>query len=129
MVKEEEKVGNPGKKSIKLAGCCGASRVPPHHKESLSRAVCVSYCLFLLYQTNMTRPVPIFVLMGTAGCGKTSVAEELQKLLQCEYIEGDQLHPKENVDKMSRGLLLLFIWLIAPQCNQPTQVFFLKANR
>lgn len=41
--------------------------------------------------------------MGTAGCGKTSVAEEMQKLLQCEYIEGDQLHPKANVDKMSRG--------------------------
>lgn len=48
-------------------------------------------------------PVPVFILMGTAGCGKTSVAEEMQKLLQCEYIEGDQLHPKANVDKMSRG--------------------------
>ncbi|KAJ8658779.1 hypothetical protein O0I10_005505 [Lichtheimia ornata] len=54
-------------------------------------------------QTSTPPPVPVFILMGTAGCGKTSVAEEMQKLLQCEYIEGDQLHPKANVDKMSRG--------------------------
>lgn len=48
-------------------------------------------------------PVPIFVLMGTAGCGKTSVAEAMQKVLGCEYIEGDSLHPQANVDKMAAG--------------------------
>lgn len=48
-------------------------------------------------------PVPIFVLMGTAGCGKTSVAEQIQKVLGCEYLEGDSLHPKANVDKMAAG--------------------------
>lgn len=48
-------------------------------------------------------PVPVLVLMGTAGCGKSSVASEIHNLLRCDFIEGDQLHPKENVDKMSRG--------------------------
>lgn len=50
-------------------------------------------------------PVPIFVLMGTAGCGKSSVALELQKLLNCEFVEGDSLHPQSNVDKMASGKL------------------------
>ncbi|CAO3613726.1 unnamed protein product [Cunninghamella blakesleeana] len=56
-------------------------------------------------QYNKT-PVPIFIVMGVAGCGKTSVAEELQKLLGCDYVEGDSLHPKENVDKMTSGIPL-----------------------
>lgn len=47
--------------------------------------------------------VPIFVLMGTAGCGKSSVAGEMQKVLGCEFIEGDSLHPQSNVDKMAAG--------------------------
>ncbi|CAO3660528.1 unnamed protein product [Rhizopus stolonifer] len=48
-------------------------------------------------------PVPIFVLMGTAGCGKSSVAEQIQLSLGCKFIEGDSLHPPENVKKMSLG--------------------------
>ncbi|KAI9484586.1 shikimate kinase [Zychaea mexicana] len=52
---------------------------------------------------NSSSPVPVFILMGTAGCGKTSVAEQIQELLHCEYIEGDALHPQANVDKMSKG--------------------------
>lgn len=54
----------------------------------------------------MSTPVPIFVLMGTAGCGKTSVAIEMQKILNCHYLEGDSLHPQSNVDKMAAGKLL-----------------------
>lgn len=50
-------------------------------------------------------PVPIFVLMGTAGCGKTSVATEMQSILKCHYLEGDSLHPQSNVDKMAAGKL------------------------
>ncbi|KAI7900838.1 shikimate kinase [Cokeromyces recurvatus] len=50
-----------------------------------------------------TSPVPIFILMGTAGCGKTSVACEMQKILNCQYLEGDSFHPQSNVDKMAAG--------------------------
>jgi gluconokinase len=53
-------------------------------------------------------PVPIFVLMGTAGCGKTSVAVEMQKVLQCHYLEGDSLHPQHNVDKMAAGKINIY---------------------
>ncbi|KAI8883679.1 shikimate kinase [Backusella circina FSU 941] len=52
---------------------------------------------------TQSKPVPIFILMGTAGCGKTSIAEEMQKILGCSYVEGDSFHPKSNVDKMASG--------------------------
>jgi gluconokinase len=57
---------------------------------------------FFFPQHKMT-PVPIFVLMGTAGCGKTSVAEQIQLYLGCKYLEGDSLHPPQNVQKMTSG--------------------------
>jgi len=44
-------------------------------------------------------PMQIFVLMGTAGCGKSVIAAEMQKLLNCTYLEGDSLHPQQNVEK------------------------------
>jgi gluconokinase len=43
------------------------------------------------------------VVMGVSGSGKTSVAAELTRQLGWEYIEGDDLHPKANVDKMASG--------------------------
>jgi gluconokinase len=43
------------------------------------------------------------VVMGVSGSGKTSVAAELTRRLGWEYIEGDDLHPKANVDKMASG--------------------------
>ncbi|CAG2169446.1 unnamed protein product [Oppiella nova] len=54
----------------------------------------------------MVAEVPVYVLMGTCGCGKTTYAELLVNRFQCQYIEGDLLHPKANVDKMSAGIPL-----------------------
>jgi gluconokinase len=54
----------------------------------------------------MCEEVPVYVLMGTCGCGKTTIAEKLAKLLNCPFIEGDLLHPKSNVEKMSKGIPL-----------------------
>ncbi|KAL0088915.1 shikimate kinase [Phycomyces blakesleeanus] len=48
-------------------------------------------------------PMPIFVMMGTAGCGKSSVALEMESRLGCLFIEGDELHPASNVQKMANG--------------------------
>ncbi len=45
----------------------------------------------------------VLVLMGVSGCGKTSVALELQRLLGWTFKEGDELHPPANVEKMRRG--------------------------
>ena len=54
----------------------------------------------------MGNEVPIYILMGTCGCGKTTIGEQLVKKLNCSFIEGDLLHPKANVEKMSAGIPL-----------------------
>lgn len=41
--------------------------------------------------------------MGVSGCGKTSVGEALGRLLDIEFIDGDNLHSARNIAKMSRG--------------------------
>ena len=43
------------------------------------------------------------VLMGVAGCGKSSVGVVLGEALALPYRDGDDLHPAENIAKMSRG--------------------------
>jgi gluconokinase len=45
----------------------------------------------------------IAVVMGVAGAGKTTVGERLADRLDWEFIEGDRLHPPENVAKMQSG--------------------------
>ena len=52
-------------------------------------------------------PAPrILVLMGVAGCGKTTVGEMLAECLGWRFLEGDALHPPENVEKMRAGIPL-----------------------
>lgn len=46
---------------------------------------------------------PALVVMGVSGCGKTAVGAALAKALGVRFIEGDRLHPPENVDRMARG--------------------------
>ena len=51
---------------------------------------------------TVTRPV-IVVLMGVSGSGKTTVAALLAAALGCQFQEGDDLHSRENVEKMRGG--------------------------
>lgn len=47
------------------------------------------------------------VVMGVAGCGKTTVGEALAQALGLRwFIEGDKLHPEANIAKMSAGVPL-----------------------
>lgn len=46
------------------------------------------------------------VVMGVSGSGKSTVAEALAEKLGIAFIEGDKLHPKSNVEKMSEGIPL-----------------------
>jgi gluconokinase len=46
------------------------------------------------------------VVMGVSGSGKSTTALELARRLQWEFVEGDDLHPPENVEKMRRGIPL-----------------------
>jgi gluconokinase len=51
---------------------------------------------------TITKPV-IVVVMGVSGSGKSSVAALLAAALGCQFREGDDLHPPENVEKMRSG--------------------------
>ncbi len=44
-----------------------------------------------------------FVVMGVAGCGKTSVGEGVSRLTGVPFVDGDDLHPEANIAKMSAG--------------------------
>lgn len=46
------------------------------------------------------------ILMGVAGCGKTSVGHALSARLGIPYRDGDDLQPVENVEKMRAGVPL-----------------------
>lgn len=41
--------------------------------------------------------------MGVSGCGKTSVGIALAEALSLPFIDGDDLHPQSNRDKMAGG--------------------------
>lgn len=46
------------------------------------------------------------VIMGVAGCGKSTVGVALSERLGVPYIDGDDLHPQTNLDKMRQGVPL-----------------------
>ncbi|MFN4192527.1 MAG: gluconokinase [Tabrizicola sp.] len=46
------------------------------------------------------------ILMGVAGCGKSSVGESLAVRLGIPYRDGDDLHTPEAVEKMRAGIPL-----------------------
>ncbi|MEP3423055.1 shikimate kinase, partial [Ascidiaceihabitans sp.] len=47
--------------------------------------------------------VRLLVVMGVAGCGKSSIGEALAIKLGGQFLDGDTYHPPANVEKMSRG--------------------------
>lgn len=46
------------------------------------------------------------VVMGVAGCGKSVIGSQLAARLGWRFIEGDRLHPPDNIARMSDGLPL-----------------------
>lgn len=48
----------------------------------------------------------IYVVMGVSGSGKTSIGSALARALDVEFVEGDEYHPIENVQRMSQGIPL-----------------------
>src|SRR5262245_65033 len=54
----------------------------------------------------MLQPINALVIMGVAGCGKSSVAHAICLQSGAFAIEGDAFHPAENIRKMSAGIPL-----------------------
>lgn len=50
--------------------------------------------------------VPVFVIAGVSGCGKSTISESISQKHSFSFIEGDSLHPQSNIDKMSHGTAL-----------------------
>jgi gluconokinase len=46
------------------------------------------------------------VIMGVAGCGKSSLAKALAQVENCTLIEGDDFHSPASREKMARGIAL-----------------------
>ena len=51
-------------------------------------------------------PAVRWVVMGVSGCGKSAVGGLLASALGVPYVEGDDVHPPENVAKMAAGIPL-----------------------
>ncbi|CAD6571998.1 MAG: hypothetical protein CYPHOPRED_004684 [Cyphobasidiales sp. Tagirdzhanova-0007] len=53
--------------------------------------------------------------MGVSGCGKSTVGADLARKFRIQFVDGDSLHPKSNVEKMTKGIPLndedRFPWL------------------
>lgn len=55
----------------------------------------------------MTEHRLAIVVMGVSGCGKSSVGAGIAERLGVPFVEGDALHPPENVAKMAAGTALV----------------------
>jgi len=48
----------------------------------------------------------LFIVMGVSGSGKSTIASLLADAIDGHYMDGDDYHPKSNIEKMSQGIAL-----------------------
>jgi len=48
----------------------------------------------------------LYVMMGVCGSGKSLIGAQLARALGVEFVEGDDLHPPDNVKRMVAGIPL-----------------------
>ena len=53
--------------------------------------------------TGKAQPLQHIVVMGVAGCGKSTVGAAVAERLGAEFLDGDSLHPQSNIEKMASG--------------------------
>jgi gluconokinase len=46
------------------------------------------------------------IVMGVAGCGKTTVGKVLAQRLGWDFYDADDFHPPKNIDRMAHGIPL-----------------------
>src|ERR1700704_3375099 len=45
----------------------------------------------------------VYVIMGVCGSGKSRIGAQLARTLGVAFVEGDELHPPKNVERMAAG--------------------------
>lgn len=53
-----------------------------------------------------SEPPRLFVVMGVAGCGKSTIGEAVARKMEAVFLDGDAYHPAANIEKMSNGVPL-----------------------
>ncbi|MDR0307520.1 MAG: AAA family ATPase [Chitinispirillales bacterium] len=57
----------------------------------------------------------VYVVMGVAGCGKTTVGNLLAKRICAHFVDADDYHPQSSISKIKQGVPLTdedrFCWL------------------
>ena len=53
--------------------------------------------------SDVKQPHHVFVLMGVSGSGKSAVANAVSQEMGTAFLDGDFLHPRANIVKMSEG--------------------------
>ena len=48
----------------------------------------------------------LYVVMGVSGSGKTTIGAKLARARNLAFLEGDDLHPAQNVERMAAGIPL-----------------------
>ena len=48
----------------------------------------------------------VYVVMGVSGSGKSLIGAALARTLGADFVEGDEYHSADNVERMSRGIAL-----------------------
>jgi|SRR5580658_4081086 gluconokinase len=48
----------------------------------------------------------VILVMGVTGAGKTTVGKLLARQLGCQFLDADDFHPPENIEKMKHGIPL-----------------------
>ena len=62
-----------------------------------------------ILKSSLIKPVTdaiVYIVMGVTAAGKTTIGTRLSEALEIPFIEGDRLHPEDNVAKMSAGIPL-----------------------
>ena len=54
----------------------------------------------------MTNMGKVIILFGVSGCGKSLIGKKLSLDLKFKFIEGDDLHSNENIEKMNNNIPL-----------------------
>ena len=48
----------------------------------------------------------IIIVCGVSGCGKSTIGKRLAERLKLSFFDGDDFHPKTNIEKMKSGRAL-----------------------